>query len=105
MNLWQRIVRQPQRVWLRRAFFQVHLWTGIGVGLYVFIISISGSAIVFRNEIYRDYAAQPVILQPTGNRMTMQEVIAAARRQYPGYDVGLTYENPKERNQAVEITL
>ena len=35
--------RQPQRVWLRKALFQVHLWTGIGAGLYVLVISISGS--------------------------------------------------------------
>jgi uncharacterized iron-regulated membrane protein len=105
MSFWKQIVRQPQRVWIRRALFQIHLWTGIGVGLYVFAISISGSAIVFRNEIYRDYGAKPVIVEPIGNRMTMPELIEAARKSYPGYDVGLIYENPNDPNRAVEITL
>ena len=46
-------LRRPQNVWLRRALFKIHLWSGIDIGLYVLVISISGSAIVFRNEIYR----------------------------------------------------
>jgi uncharacterized iron-regulated membrane protein len=49
---WQRWVRQPQKVWLRRAIFQVHLWAGIGLGLYVFFISATGSVLVYRNELY-----------------------------------------------------
>ncbi len=53
MTLGQRLVRQPQTLWARKALFQVHLWTGIGVGLYIFVISISGRAIVFRREIAR----------------------------------------------------
>lgn len=45
--------RHPQSVWLRRILFQVHLWVGLGVGLYVFIVSLSGSLIVFRRELDR----------------------------------------------------
>jgi len=49
---WQRWVRQPQAVWLRKALFQVHLWSGVGLGLYVFFISVTGSVLVYRNEFY-----------------------------------------------------
>jgi uncharacterized iron-regulated membrane protein len=52
MNYWERWLRRPQSLWLRKAIFQIHLWTGIALGLYVFVISVSGSAIVFRNELY-----------------------------------------------------
>ncbi|HTQ99780.1 MAG TPA: PepSY-associated TM helix domain-containing protein [Candidatus Acidoferrum sp.] len=45
-------LHHPQRVWLRRALFQVHLWTGIAVGLYIFFISVTGSVLVYRNELY-----------------------------------------------------
>src|SRR5437870_9440750 len=51
-TLWQRWVRQPQNIWLRRALFQVHLWSGIAIGLYIFTISITGSIVVYRNELY-----------------------------------------------------
>ena len=57
---WQRWVRRPQKVWLRRATFQVHLWSGIGLGLYVFFISVTGSVLVYRNELY--VAATPVVV-------------------------------------------
>ena len=36
---------------VRRALFQVHLWAGIGVGLYVLVIGVSGSVLMFREEL------------------------------------------------------
>lgn len=33
--------------WLRRALFQVHLWTGLALGLYAVAISVSGSILVY----------------------------------------------------------
>ena len=33
--------RQPQNVWIRRAMFQIHLWTGIGVGLYIVVVCLT----------------------------------------------------------------
>lgn len=32
--------------------FQVHLWAGIILGLYIVVVCVSGSAIVFRNDLY-----------------------------------------------------
>ena len=43
---WEQWVQRPQGLWVRKAVFQVHLWIGIGVGLYIFLISVSGSLIV-----------------------------------------------------------
>jgi uncharacterized iron-regulated membrane protein len=36
---------------LRRALFQVHLWTGLAIGIYILAICLSGSAIVLRREM------------------------------------------------------
>lgn len=44
---------RPQTVLLRKALFQVHLWLGIGTGLYVVLISVTGSAAVFRRDLAR----------------------------------------------------
>jgi uncharacterized iron-regulated membrane protein len=38
----------------------VHLWCGIGLGLYVFFISVTGSVLVYRNELYVVAAPEPV---------------------------------------------
>jgi hypothetical protein len=39
MTHWQRWVHRPQQLLLRKAFFQIHLWIGIAVMLYVAVIS------------------------------------------------------------------
>jgi uncharacterized iron-regulated membrane protein len=51
LGLFRRMVERPQQVWLRRAFFQVHLWAGILLALYVIAIGISGSILVFKEEL------------------------------------------------------
>ena len=45
-------LRRPQSTWIRRALFQVHLWAGILLGLYIVVVCASGSAVVFRNDLY-----------------------------------------------------
>jgi len=48
-----------QRSRLQRAFFQIHLWVGIALSLYVLVISVSGSVIVFRRELDRAMCPGP----------------------------------------------
>lgn len=52
MTVWHQWLRQPQTVFLRKVLFQIHLWTGIGFGLYMVMICVSGSVLVYRNELY-----------------------------------------------------
>src|SRR5262245_11908664 len=46
----QRLWRRPQSVWARRALFQIHLWSGIGAGIYLVFISVTGSLLVRSEE-------------------------------------------------------
>lgn len=84
---WQRWLRQPQSVRLRRAVFQVHLWSGLGIGLYVIAISISGSILVYRSELRQTFEPQPRLVEIVGERMTEEELTAAAERAYPDHSV------------------
>src|SRR5712692_6247919 len=101
MSLWQQWLRRPQNVWLRRAVFQVHLWTGIGVGLYVFAISVTGSAIVFRNELYTWASKRPTVT-PATSKLGPKELRAAALRAYPGYAIANVWES-KDPAQPTEV--
>jgi uncharacterized iron-regulated membrane protein len=47
---------------MRRALFQVHLWLGIGVGLYVVVVCVTGAALVFRIDMQR--ALDPHLFTP-----------------------------------------
>ena len=81
MSAWEKWKRRPQIVWLRKALFQVHLWTGIGLGLYVLLMSVTGSALVFRRELARSLAREPRVAVGPGARMTEDELrqVAQAR--------------------------
>ena len=43
---------RPKSTWIRKAVFQLHLWSGILLGFYAVVVCASGSAIVFRNDLY-----------------------------------------------------
>jgi hypothetical protein len=50
-DFWSRWWRRPQSLQVRRLLFQIHLWSGIGFGAYIFLISLTGSLLVYRNEL------------------------------------------------------
>src|ERR1041385_2363514 len=104
MTYWQRWFRQPQTVWLRKAMFQLHLWSGLGLGLYVLFVSVTGSVLVYRNELYRVATRDPVTVAISGPRLTDDELKAVARRAYPGFSV-LSMSQERKPDQAVSMSL
>jgi uncharacterized iron-regulated membrane protein len=101
-TLWTRWLRRPQNVWLRRALFQIHLWTGIGFGLYVVLISVTGSAIVFRNEIYQSAGSGARIVQARGAKLPVDELKRIVRKKYPDNNLSFIFEG-KQPTTATEV--
>jgi uncharacterized iron-regulated membrane protein len=81
--------RQPQKVWIRRAMFQIHLWTGIGIGLYIVVICATGSVLVFRRELMRMYVNRPQLSVHAADAKPLGEdaLRAIATRVYPDFTV------------------
>jgi uncharacterized iron-regulated membrane protein len=104
VTYWERCVRQPQTVWLRKAIFQLHLWSGIGIGLYVLLISVTGSVLVYRNELYRAATRDPIVVAESGPRLSDEQLKTAATRANPGYSV-LSIGRMRNPDQAVSISL
>lgn len=103
MNAWERLRTRPQSLWLRKALFQIHLWTGIGVGLYVLLMSVSGSALIYRRELTARFSRQPlVVANASGVRMTEDELKQAALRAHPEYQVTHVFVR---RNPAVPVEI
>jgi uncharacterized iron-regulated membrane protein len=48
---WQQWREHPEKLLLRHILFQVHLWVGAAAAAYILLMSTSGTAIVFRNEL------------------------------------------------------
>lgn len=103
MKSWQRWIKAPQTHWLHRLLFQVHLWMGIGVGLYILLISVTGSAVVLRPEFNRWFVENRV--RPNGNEAFKGEELAEViKGVYKGYDV-LTITPPPYPSRAVYVVL
>lgn len=102
VSTWSRIWNQPQGVLLRRILFQVHLWSGLGLGLYVLVVSLSGSILVFRLELLEAATPPPLLVEPLGSALDDEALGTAAERAYPGYRTVQMFR-PRRENQAVEI--
>ena len=103
MVAWNQWIRAPQTLWLRRAIFQVHLWTGLGIGFYLVMICVTGSVLVYRNELYRAFSPEPVIVVGSGESLTPDALTDVARRVYPDHDV-TNVRMGETPNHAVEIS-
>jgi uncharacterized iron-regulated membrane protein len=50
-RIWQQWLQHPEKLWLHRVCFQIHYGIGVLAGLYVLLMSVSGSVIVYRDEL------------------------------------------------------
>ena len=100
MTFWQRWVRQPRSVFLRKACFQVHLW----LGLYIVVLCVTGSALVFRREMSNSLLPVRPAIDRTARVQSSEELAAVARREYPGFTVE-SVGDVQQRSPVVEMSL
>jgi uncharacterized iron-regulated membrane protein len=103
-SLFERLWRRPQGVWARRALFQIHLWSGIGVGIYLIVISLTGSFLVFRTELHRMFSRPPVTVAVQGNPLSEERLKAAALIAFSNHTVTNVWP-AKRPEEPVEIWL
>jgi uncharacterized iron-regulated membrane protein len=58
MTAFQQWLQHPEKSRVRNAFFQIHLWVGAGAAAYILLMSISGSAIVYRNALSERFSIE-----------------------------------------------
>lgn len=100
---WRRWVQRPQSLWVRKALAKIHLWIGIGVGMYVLLISVSGSAIVFRRELAR-YSRKSASVAQSGRRISREELQQRAQSDFPSYEIYGVYDSERPE-RPVEVVL
>ena len=68
---------------MRRAFLTLHQWIGLAAGLFLIVIGVSGSALVFENEI--DRALNPALsyVTPRERPLPIETLIAQFERAHP----------------------
>ncbi|MBN1239269.1 MAG: PepSY domain-containing protein [Gammaproteobacteria bacterium] len=87
-------MNRPPRRKLRRVFVQAHLWLALALGLYIVVISLSGSAVVFRSEITR-WAVPFEVPSTDGERLTGEALMQALGEVYADHRVLRFNESPR----------
>ncbi len=90
---------------LRRFFYELHLWLGLVSGLILFVVCLSGTLYVFRNEA-RQLAAPEFFNVATvqEKRLSADEIVAKVEAARPGKKVGsLTIPESPTRTVAVVL--
>jgi uncharacterized iron-regulated membrane protein len=105
MSWWRRWVRQPQTVFLRKAAFQVHLWIGLSLGLYIVMLSLTGSFLVFRREMDEAFRTQVPAYDKDATVLTTEQITGHARSLYPDYEITYVSEGFRPRNPSILVTL
>jgi uncharacterized iron-regulated membrane protein len=82
---------------LRKAIFQIHLWTGLAVCVWVVLVCTTGSALVFRGDMQQ--AMFPHLFTPArGAPADAATILERVREAFPGHRIygidGPTHERP-----------
>ncbi len=85
---------------LRNILFQIHLWTGLGLGLLFILLGLSGSLLAYPGLMAGGPGAAPAV-SSEGAQLPLEQIIAAARRAAsPGDNASATVTLPQEGRAA-----
>jgi len=91
---------------VKKLAIRLHLWLGLASGLVVFIVALTGSLLVFRDELepLTDPAFFTVSPVTDGRRQPLDQVVATATAQFPGKPVGkVIVDDQPDRTVIVEL--
>lgn len=65
-----------------RQLYVWHKWTGLITGLFIFFVSVTGSAVVFKHEI-EAWLNPGMLITPQEKRLPLESVVAELKKAYP----------------------
>lgn len=84
----------------RKWLFRIHLWAGLIVGLFIVVVTLTGSLLIFRPEI--ELLLYPQMYQETPGSIPLEQVYQVAHKAYPGQTVeGII--TPPDRSGVYEV--
>ena len=70
----RRLWTNPRASRLRLWLFNVHLYTGLALGILVTVVGLTGSLIVYKPETERLFSSRIAVVQPSGQTVSVQEL-------------------------------
>lgn len=102
MSRWTRWASAPQSLRWRRWLTRIHSWTGLGLGVYVALLSITGSASVLRPQFHLWMVPRTVPV--VGTRLKGDELRDALSRSYAGFEISDVREGRRPES-VVRVTV
>jgi uncharacterized iron-regulated membrane protein len=73
---------------MTKRLWQLHSWLGLIAGLGLLVIGVTGSLLVFRDQLDGIFAAKLMCVEPTKEgRLSWDRLLTAAQQAWPGYEV------------------
>ena len=88
---------------MRKFVLQVHLWSALICGVYIILISLTGSAVVMRREFGR-WFSPPSFIVISGERFEDSRLRASIEAQYPNHEI-LTIGDAYDERLPIAVTL
>lgn len=88
---------------VRNIFFQVHLWTGLVLGLVLAVIGLTGSLLVYQKELIAMGQKPLPRAEVQGRPLSADALIAAGRAAVPGRTDSVTLVLPEKPGEAAAV--
>ena len=87
----------------RHLLARIHTWIALGLSVYIVVLSVSGSAVVFRRE-FNQWLVPRTVESTEGVRLTGDTLAQALAAAYPGHAV-VEFREPQRENRPVFVAL
>jgi len=88
MTFFHRLTHRPQQLWVRQLNFQIHLWAGVILAVYLLVIGFTGAILVFEPELQRISGLDPWYNSPAQEPFAdLVTVVARVRSAYPHFRI------------------
>jgi uncharacterized iron-regulated membrane protein len=88
MTFFHRLTHRPQQLWVRQLNFQIHLWAGVLLAIYLLVIGFTGAILVFEQELQRISGLDPWYNSPAQEPFAdLVTVVAKIRAAYPHFRI------------------
>lgn len=88
----------------RKIAFALHLYLGLAVGLFLAIIALTGSLLVFGHEIEQLFNPQLLQVIPQAERMPLETILRTVEKTYPQNQV-ISILLPREAKDICQISM
>jgi uncharacterized iron-regulated membrane protein len=95
--------RRRGKTYLRELSFKLHSWLGIGAAVYLLLMSLTGSALIFYPQLYAALSPHPSISSKRP-LLTTDELRRVLLKSWPGYEVSWIWPRNDSGAWTVRLT-